>query len=90
MVPPRYWPVFIPHCKHKSGILWLVERAVICYFMPTEHFAHNPMDFFKKNHILGMLLSVSRKTTELNEQQGWRYFWLLTLKLSDGKSSTYG
>lgn len=30
-----------------------------------------------------MLLSVSRETTELNEQQGWCYFWLLTLKLSD-------
>lgn len=72
MVPPRYWPMFIPHRKHISRILWLVEETIIYYYMPTEHFAHNPMELFCFfNHILGMVSSIPRKKTELNEQKRW-------------------
>lgn len=46
MVPPRYWSMFIPHQKHLNLMLWLVEETIICYCMPIEHFAHNPMELY--------------------------------------------
>lgn len=61
MVPPRLWPMFIPHCKHISQILKLVEETITCYYMPTEHFAHNPMELLFINNILGMVSSIPRK-----------------------------
>lgn len=67
MVPPKYWPVFIPHRKRISQILWLVEETIICFYMPTEHFAHNPMELFVcvffLNHV-GMVSSISSEETE--------------------------
>lgn len=46
MVPPRYWPIFIPHHKHLSLNMWLVKETIICSYMPIEHFAHNPMELY--------------------------------------------
>lgn len=42
----RYWPIFIPHHRHFSLMLWRVEETIICYCMPIEHFAHNPMELY--------------------------------------------
>lgn len=38
--------IFIPHYKHLTPTLRLVDETLLCFYVPMEHFAHNPLELY--------------------------------------------